>query len=124
MSTPTIPADLDSDGMTEAERRQYETRQAMRAEALLIQMVPADIPLAELTIRDGAIEVRPVQDGTDDEQRHLLRRLVRILPGFEFAERPQTASTNRVAAVGEVGGVRVEAWNALRPCHCKCHGGL
>lgn len=122
MSTPTIPVGLNADGMSEPERRQFETRQAMRVEGLLLQMIPADIDLAEWTIRHDGIEITPSQDGTDDEQRYILRRLVKIL-GFEFAERPCSPTMNRVSAVGSVNGVRVELWNTLRPCTCKCHGG-
>lgn len=124
MSTPTIPAGLDFDGMTADERRQHDTRQAVHALALLLQMVPADIRIFEWRImHDAAIEIMPSNLGDHHAERLTIRRLADELPGFEFVERPHSTALNRVTAVGLVANVRVEFWTLLRPCTCTCHRG-
>ncbi|HEU5429591.1 MAG TPA: hypothetical protein VFU74_22110 [Actinocrinis sp.] len=125
MSTPTLSAGLDADGMTADERRQYETRQAVRALGLLLQMIPADVQVFEWRIlHDYTIEVMPHHLGTDHEKRFLIRRLANTLPGFEFVERPHSATLNHTAAAGTVGGVEVRLWFLLKPCTCQCHGSV
>lgn len=117
------PAAPDADGMTPDEKRQFETMRAHRMLGLLIQRIPADVHMYELTMRHDGISAMPHKSGTDDEQRILIRRLAALLDGFEYTDRPHDSSRDRVAAVGEIGGVRVELWSLVDQCQCHCHGG-
>lgn len=119
-ASATIPAGLGADGMTPDEQRQFESLRMQMLLGRLIHMIPVDVPVFEYIIRGGEIQAMPKKPGTDDEQRFVMRRLAKVL-GFEYTDRPHNGSKDRIAAVGEIDGVRVELWNLVSPCHCSCH---
>lgn len=118
---PAAPAEQDPD-----EKRVNQQLRAHRAMGLLMQLIPADMPFTAWTITgegvDAMYNVHP-HNASDSQARTDLRRLARILDGFEFSERPHLGGQNKARIVGTVSGVDVELWVLVHPCTCHCHAG-
>lgn len=115
-----IPAGLDADGMSPDERRQYDQLRAHRVLGQILMRIPLSIPVPDLVIRGGALELLVTGAGGDHAKRANVMALGEQFE-LDYTETPHgDGSLNWVAATGTYSGVRVKFWQLVDPCDCGC----